>query len=138
MTNTVIPVTKAIYVCDEVVEDPTSRKVHFLGIFNAVRPASPAAYPFRLGQMCVVAQLIDGLDEIPIRSEIVRAETEEVVYSSAEQRLRFPQRHTTVFACFRIRNCPFPQPGVYFVELYCGDVLLDDRTLHLLPEEVEP
>jgi hypothetical protein len=138
MDTTVIPVTKAIYVCDDVVEDPASHKVHFLGIFNAVRPPSPAAYPFRLGQMCVVVQLIDGLGEIPIHGEIVRAETEDLVYSSPEQRLRFPQRQTTVFACFRIRDCLFPGPGVYFVEFYCRDTLLDDRTLHLLPEEVEP
>jgi hypothetical protein len=92
-------------------------------------------YPFRLGQLCVFAQLIGGAGEVPAHVEVVQADTEALVYVSPEQRLRFPRRHTTVSALFRIRNLVFPGPGQYFVEFYCHDNFLDDRLLHLLPGE---
>jgi hypothetical protein len=139
MPTTVVPVTKAVYLCDDVAEDKPSRKVHLLGVFNAVRPPGQTPYPFRLGQLCVFAQLVGGVGEVPIHVEIVDPETEEVIYAFPEQRLRFSSRQATVSASFRIRNCSFSRPGVYVVELYCQDTFLDDRALHLLAaEEAEP
>ncbi len=32
-----IPMTKSIFLCDDVVEDPISKKVSVLNIFNAIR-----------------------------------------------------------------------------------------------------
>ena len=52
MAMTVVPLAKAVYLCDDVVEDPSSRKIHLLGLFNAVRPTS---YPHVLGRLCVFA-----------------------------------------------------------------------------------
>lgn len=135
MATTVVPVTKAVYVCDDVVEDNSSRKVHLLGVFNAVRPQGKSPYPFCLGHLCVFAQLIGGVGKVPIHVEIVNAKTEEVVYAFPEERLRFLTRQTTVSACFRIRNCLFSNPGEYIVELYSRDTFIDDRVLHLLAEE---
>ena len=132
MATTVVPVTKALYLCDDVVEDPSSRKVHLLGTFNALRPPAGATYPYRLGQLCVFAQLAGGVGELPVRLEIVRARDDAVVYAAPERRLRFPSRLTMVSVCFRLRNRPFPEAGVYFVELYARDAFLDDRALLLL------
>ncbi len=139
MATTVIPVTKALYLCDDVVADRSSRKVHMLGVFNAVRPPRGAAYPYRLGQLCVFVQLAGGVGEVPTHVEIVSTRDNATVYAAPEQRLRFPGRHTTISVCFRIRSCKFPEAGVYLVELYARDAFLDDCALHLLAsEETEP
>jgi hypothetical protein len=135
MSMTVVPVTKAVYLCDDVIEDRQTQKVHLLGIFNAIRPQGQTPYPFCLGQLCVFAQLVGGVGEVPTTVEVVNAETETVVYAFPEQGLRFASRQTIVSACFRIRNCVFSEPGVYVVELYCQGTFIDDRTLHLLEEE---
>jgi len=132
MATPLVPVTKAIYCCDNVVEDQSSGKIHVLGVFNAIRPPYGTAYPCRLRQLCVFTQLIGGIGEVSLRLEVVSARDETIVYTSAEQRVRFPDRHTTMSACFRILECPFPRPGVYLVELYAQGVFLDDRALHLL------
>ena len=133
--TTVLPVAKAVYLCDEVLEDPLSRKVHLLGVFNALRVPGSTPFPFHLGQLCVGAQLIGGIGEVPFHVEIVSAETEEVIYAFPQRRLQFANRHSTVFACFRIRNCLFPQSGVYIVELYSENTFIDDRALYVLAEE---
>ena len=54
------PTGKIVYVCDEVLQDPTSGEFGFLGIFDDVLPSSASGYPFRLGRMCVAAQLVGG------------------------------------------------------------------------------
>ena len=132
MALPLVPVTKAIYCCDNVLPDRSSGKIHVLGVFNAIRPPDGAGYPCRLGRLCVFAQLIGGIGEVSLRLEVVSAENEAIIYTSPEQPVRFPDRRTTMSACFRILECPFPRPGVYLVELYAQGVFLDDRALHLL------
>jgi len=131
MASLILPVAKGVYLCDEVVADVSSDKIHLLGAFNAIRPPEPS-FPYRLGRLCVFAQLIGGAGETPIHVAVVHEETEEVVYESTAHPVRFTTRHTTVSVCVRILGCPFPGPGVYLVELYCGGQFLDDRALHVL------
>lgn len=128
----VIPVGKIVYVCDDVLEDPASGKTHVLGIFNTVRAGGADAYPYRLGRLCVFAQLTGGAGQVPVRVDIVNGKTQKVVFRSQEGSLDFSGRHTEVAVCFRILDGSFPEPGVYFVELCCGDTFIDDRMLRLL------
>jgi hypothetical protein len=131
MLPEVHPIPKAVYLCDDVVPDAETGKVHLLGVFNAARPAG-GIFPYRLDRLCVFAQLVGGPPEAPMHIEVVRAETDEVAYASPTYSVRFPTRLTTTSVCIRVRGCPFPAPGVYLVELYCSGVFLDDRSLHLL------
>jgi hypothetical protein len=133
MASSVPPILKAIYLCDEVVEDPVSKKVSVLGAFNVVRP--PSSYPYHLPKLCVLAKLAGGLGEVPVRVVIARASDQCPVYTSTERLLRFEDRHQMIYVLFRILNCPFPTAGAYLVELHSRDNFLDDHRLHLLPEE---
>ncbi len=132
MAPIVLPVPKSVFLCDDVVADPASQKIHVLGVFNAIRPAGPEVFPYSLGQLCVFLQLIGGAGEIHAHVEILNASTEELVYTSPKHPLRFSGRHSTISACFRIRDCSFPKPGVYLVEFYCQDTFVDDRAFHVL------
>lgn len=129
MATIVPPLTKAIYLCDDVVLDPATQKVNLLRVFNSVRPRESAPYPFEMARFCVFAQLIGGAGPTPIRLEIVNARTGEPICFSGEKSLQFPSRLTTVL--FRIQNGVFSEPGVYLVEMYSGREFLDDRALHL-------
>ena len=35
----------------------------------------------------------------------------------------------------RLRNCEFPAPGVYYVQIYCEEKLIAERPLFLQKEE---
>ncbi len=132
MSFAILPVVKSLWLCDDVLPDLVSGKIHLLGCFNAVRAT---AYPHRLGQICVVAQLAGGVGDITMRVEITKADGITTVYSSPEYPLHFQSRHSIVRPCIRIRECLFPTSGEYTVVLYCNGTFLDDRTLYLLDAE---
>jgi hypothetical protein len=110
------PTGKVVYVCDDVLQDPGSGKFSFLGIFDDVAP--PAGYPFRLGRMCVAAQLAGGSGPVPVHVEVVEGATQRLVRAAGPFTVQFPARHQVVTVCVRILDVVFPAPGVYFVELY--------------------
>lgn len=131
MASSILPVAKSIYLCDEVVEDPASRKVSLLGAFNSIREVS--AYPVLLPRLCVVALLTDGQGAVPTRVEVAQAGDDRLLLRSLDRQVSFATRHTLVYACFRFLHVSFPAPGVYTIELYCQSQFVDDRTL-TLPE----
>lgn len=132
MAEVVHPTLKALYVCDDALTDPANGKEHFLGVFTAFRPTETVP-PFRLGRMCVFAQLTGGIGEVGVQVLVVRAADREVVFASPVHRLAFPaNRHTVVTARFRLVDCEFPSAGVYLVEMYCNSTFLDDRRIRVL------
>jgi hypothetical protein len=125
------PTGKIVYVCDEVLQDPASGKLSFLGIFDDVVVPSAVGYPFRLGRMCVAAQLVGGSGPAPVHVEVVEGATQNLLRGAGPFTVNFPNRHQVVTVCLRLLNVVFPTTGVYFVELYSQGVFLDDRTLRL-------
>jgi hypothetical protein len=129
--SSVNPTGKLVYVCDEVLHDPASGKFSYLGIFDDVVSPTTPGYPFRLGRMCVAAQLVGGSGPVPVHVEVVEATTQNLVRGAGPYTVNFPTRHQVVTVCLRLLNVVFPAPGVYFVELYSQGAFLDDRTLRL-------
>jgi len=125
------PTGKVVYLCDEVLQDPASGKVSLLGIFDDAVPPPGAGYPFRLGRVCVAAQLVGGSGSVPVRVEIVEGTTRNLVRTAGPFTIKFPTRHRVVTVCVRLLNVVFPAAGVYFVELYSQGTFLDDRVLWL-------
>jgi hypothetical protein len=129
MAGGVTPLGKIVYVCDDVVQDPVSRKFHVLGAFTAVRPSDGTPYPFLLRQFCVFAQLAGGLGTCPVQARVVDAANGEEVFGSPAHQVTFPGGTTVVTVLFRLLNCRFPHPGTYLVQLFCQGTFLDDRRL---------
>lgn len=129
--SSVNPTGKLVYVCDEVLQDPASGKLNFLGMFDDVVPPAASGYPFRLGRLCVAAQLVGGSGSVPVHVEVVEAATQNLVRMAGPFTAHFPNRHQVVTVCLRLLGVVFPTPGVYFVELYSQGAFLDDRLLRL-------
>lgn len=138
MAAPVLPVAKALYLCDEILEDPVSRKVSLLGALNAVRPQGVPPFPHRQQQLCVVVQLTGGSGEVRAHVEVIQAATGLTIHTTQEHRIRFASRNAIVYANFRLRDVVFPESGAYFVEFYCQETFLDDRVLYLLEGQSEP
>jgi hypothetical protein len=129
--SSVNPAGKVVYVCDEVLQDQASGKYNFLGIFDDVVPSSTGGYPFRLGRICVAAQLAGGFGQIPLGVEVVEGSTQNLIRRAGPFFVQFPTRHQVVTVCIRLRDVVFPAPGVYFVELFSQGTFLDDRMVRL-------
>ena len=125
----VIPVAKAVFLCDDILSDPARGKPHLIGLLNAIRAPS---FPYSLDRLRVFAKLVGGFGEVKCRVVIHHARSELVVYQSADQVLRFADRRMTIYANFRLQNLTWPAPGEYLVELYCNGQFVDDATVELL------
>src|SRR5262245_30016590 len=112
------PTGKVLYVCDEVLQDPTSGKFSFLGIFDEVVVPPAVGYPFQLGRICVAAQLVGGSGPVSMHVEVVEGTKQDLVRQAGPFTVSFPTRQQIVTVCFRILDVLFPAPGAYFVELY--------------------
>lgn len=71
----IIPVAKALYLCDDILSDPARGKPHLIGVLNAIRVPT---FPHTLAKLCVFAQLGGGLGDVRCYVEVVDAASGEV------------------------------------------------------------
>jgi hypothetical protein len=124
----IIPVAKALYLCDGYIGFP-NQKTDLIGLFNALRPPG---YPHIQQRFVMFAQLVGGLGTIPFYFDIRHAATDQLVHSTTTQALRFPHRRKLVQLAYTMTACPFPQQGIYVIELFCDGQWVADTTLELL------
>jgi hypothetical protein len=124
-----MPLGKIVYVCDDVLEDPGSRKLHVIGACDTITIPPGANFPYRLGQLCVFAQFAGGLGVGPVEVRAVDAATGDEVFASRVHQVTFGGGHSVLTVLIRMLDCPFPQPGIYLVQLHCLGTFVDDRRL---------
>jgi hypothetical protein len=122
----VIPTAKALYLCEET--DVEGGQVNLYALFNTIHATE---FPHTHTSFCVFAQLSGGLGEMPVHYDIIRARDELVVYVSDTHRLRFDHRTQLIQLAVTFEGIPFDEAGVYFVQLFCDNVLVADVTLEL-------
>ncbi len=127
MADKIIPVSRALYLCDFHVGYADGR-VDLYGIFNALRPA---VYPHIRPQFVAFAQLTGGLGEVPFFFDIRREGEDEGIYTTPTRPLRFPSRTVVLQLAVTIEGVEFPEPGVYVVDLFCHDTWVCDTTVIL-------
>lgn len=125
----VVPLAKALYLCDDILSDPARTKPHLIGVLNAIRAPG---FPYTLAKLCVFARLVNGYGPVRCRVRIVDGGTRETVYESVENVLRFTDRMQTKYFLLRLTEIAVPAAGTFWVELYCNDVFVDDATLRFL------
>jgi hypothetical protein len=134
MAEPVRPVAKRVYVCDDVIADPSSGKVNLLNLWGAVRVPSDQTFPDRLAKVCVFVWWRDGFGKVRSRVDVVQASTGYLIRRTKDYLVDFEQRTDSVFARYKIENCTFPEPGYYFVEVYCEDEFVDDQVIRIIQE----
>src|SRR5262245_28678087 len=75
MSSGIGPIGKIVYVCDDVVSDPTSHKFHIIGAFSSLRLPAGEGFPYQHGRLCVFAQLAGGRGQMAFRAAVVDAVT---------------------------------------------------------------
>src|SRR5580704_8556090 len=61
------PVAKRVYVCDDVVGDPSTGKVTLVNLWDAVRLPPDATFPYSLAKLCVFVWWRDGAGKVKTR-----------------------------------------------------------------------
>lgn len=132
MAKLVLPRVQAMVVCDAIKESEEEADVfHLHGVRNVLEvPSFPALRP-RVG---VLAHMSGHPGRAMIRMLINRLETDDIIYEAAPKDVAFRGPTSVVAVVFRARNCVFPAPGVYYVQLMHEDKLIGERPLDVREE----
>lgn len=124
----ILPVARSIYLCDRFTSYENGT-IDLLGILNALKPN--IGYPHVRPEICVFAQLADGLGEITLQVDLRFANTGKLLYTSEPSHVVFEDRTKVVQAAIQLTNCQFSKRGRYLFELFCNNTWISDTYLQL-------
>ena len=132
MAHLILPRVQAMVLCDDIIEsDQDSEAVDLIGVRAIV---SVPVFPTVLSQFCVFLQMSGHKGEANCHIEIESMATDDVVHEVEPLTFRFDDPINVVPVHFRLVNCVFSSPGLYYVQVYCDSKLIGERPL-LLREE---
>jgi hypothetical protein len=128
----VLPRIHVMVLCDEIEVSPDEEGVFNLnGVRTRVRAES---FPHTHRQLWVYLQMTGHEGTTRCHIQIVNGETDEVVHVGPARDIELEGPLVVRPLAFRLRNCKFPTPGVYYLHAICDGKLLCERLLILLEE----
>jgi hypothetical protein len=127
------PIVRYMILCEDWIAAPQDApRVTIIGLLSNIRTIDQPPYPLVYHQLCVFLALTEGRGEGTGRIACVFEETGQTVFQTPDRSIVFGRDPLEVVGVpFRIRDCPFPQPGVYSVEFWYDNERLQTCSLRL-------
>jgi hypothetical protein len=126
------PVIRHMLLCDDVRSDPTQPgRYDLLGFCSRITSATTPSFPLRHPALCTFVQFTGARGIAEIQIVVHAADTDTVVFSSRRHRVQMPSDPLELVGLkLVIQDCPFPQPGLYWVRFsWNGDVVAQEPLL---------
>jgi hypothetical protein len=124
-TSPATPRVHVLVVCDDI--DPVDENVfHLTGVRTHIRPD---AFPYTHPSLCVYLQVAGHEGEASCHVELVPAGEGPPLLITPQQDVPLYGPLELVSVWWRIRNCTFLRPGLYYVQVYFGSKLASERLL---------
>lgn len=132
MSN-VQPVVRHLIPCEDVlVDEANPRRLTLAGLISAIHSVEEEPFPLRYRELCIFLQLTSCRGPAEGRVEIQHADSGEVVFRTQHRVIPLPTDPLNVFGVtFRIRNCLFQQPGLYWVQFWYKELMISQQPLVL-------
>jgi len=129
--NGIDPVVRHMLLCEDVRPEPNRpNKVDVLGMIGKVEAVGEPAFPMRLPILCVYLEVAGGRGTGQARIDCRHADSGRRVFSSLTHTVTFPPDPLAVRSLlFRIRNCTFPAPALYWVQFWYNNRTLAEQPL---------
>jgi hypothetical protein len=127
------PTVRYLILCEDVQTDPDNpRRVTLVGLLSAIRSLEQPPFPLLYREVCVFLQLTECRGPADGRIEMHHADSGQVVFRTRTRTIPFGRDPLEVFgATFRIRNCLFQEPGLYWVQFWYNEQMLAQQPLLL-------
>jgi len=100
---------------------------------RAVRTTIHAeSFPYRHRQLCVYLELTGHAGRSSGFVSAIKADSDEDAFASGAHTISFTDPLVVVPAVFRIQDCPFPEAGLYWIQFYCDEMLVEHRLTLIL------
>ena len=129
MAKLVLPRVHVMVLCDEIEASQTEEDVFDLkGVRTSIAaPSFAHVHP----QLCVYVQMTGHEGQASGRAVINRTETNEEVASTTEDVIEFRGPLDFIHLPWRLLDCTFPEPGLYYIQVFFDGKLIGERSLVL-------
>jgi hypothetical protein len=127
------PTVRYLIVCEDIQTDPDDpRRVTLVGLISAIRSLEQPPFPLLYRELCVFLQLTECRGPGEGRIEIQHADSGQVVFRTRTRTIPLGSDPLEVIgAAFRIRNCLFQEPGLYWVQFWYNEQMIAHQPLLL-------
>jgi hypothetical protein len=120
------PIVRYMLLCDDWRLDlENNRRVTIMGLISNIHALEDPPYPLFYREMCVFLALTEGRGQGEGKIVCVFGESGQQIFETPGRSISFgPDPLEVVGVSFRIRDCSFPQAGLYAVQFwYDGEVV---------------
>jgi hypothetical protein len=125
------PVVRYLILCEDVQTDPeTPPRATLFRILSTLRSPRTPPFPFVQEHMCAFLHLTECRGPAEGNIEIHHADTDQIVFRT--QKWTMPLGNdplAVVGVTFRLRNCLFPVPGLYWVQFWYNQEMIAQQSL---------
>lgn len=127
------PVVRYMLLCDDWRLDPqNNRRVTIIGLISNIHAIEDPPYPLFYREMCVFLALTEGRGQGEGNIVCVVEESGQKVFETRARPISFPPDPLEVVGVpFRIRDCSFPQAGLYSVQFWYEGELVEERPMRM-------
>ena len=127
------PIVRYLIVCEDVQIDPDNpRRVSIVGLMSAIRALEQPPFPLLYREICVFLQVAECRGPADGRIEVRHADTDQVVFRTRTRTIPFGSDPLEIVGVtFRIRNCLFQEPGLYWVQFWYNEQMIAQQPLLL-------
>jgi hypothetical protein len=127
------PTVRYLILCEDVQTDPDNpRRISLVGLISAIRSLEQPPFPLLYRELCVFLQVTECRGPGDGRIEIHHADSGQVVFRTQTRTIPFPSDPLEVVgATFRLRNCLFQEPGLYWVQFVYNEQAIAQQPLLL-------
>ncbi len=123
--SAVRPTVRSLIVCESILPEPDHpTRVSLIRLVDSIRPSEGSTYPLLQPHLSVFAQLTECRGSVRLQIRVHVADADHLVFTSPMYTTTFPNEPLTLHgARFRILKCRFPNPGLYWVQIWINDEL---------------
>jgi hypothetical protein len=120
-------------VCEDVQTDlDNPRRVTLAGLISAIRSLEEPPFPLLYRELCIFLQLTGCRGGAEGRVEVQHADSGQVVFRTGTRTIPFGNDPLEIVGVtFRIRDCLFPEPGLYWVRFWYNETMISQQPLLL-------
>lgn len=127
------PVVRYMILCEDWGHDPdNSKRIHIHGLLSNIKSIDDPPYPLLYEELCVFLALTETRGSGKAKIICILDETGQEIFSTKEHTCNFGEDPLEVVGVpFRIKDCTFPQAGLYSIQFWYENELIAGRPLRL-------
>ena len=129
----VLPIVRHLIPCEDYLIDPIHpQKISLINLIVAIRSLEDPPFPVLQPEFCVYVALTNGRGRGHLKLAIVQADTGAVILTTAPRTINFGHDPLRVIGLpVRIKDCMFPDAGLYWIQLWFANQLIGQQDLLL-------